>query len=187
MDEHQLISLAREGHQNAFRQLYDTHKETVYRLAYRYVRSQQDAEDIMQDTFIKAFKSIQSFIRENDAAFSSWLNRICINNALDLIRKKKRRKIDRFISLEDMVTEPESNRQSPEQAVQSEQIRQLMSQAIQTLSPKQQIIFDLRYGQHQAIKEIAVCMNCSESSIKTHLFRLMSKLRQELKPILEER
>jgi RNA polymerase sigma-70 factor (ECF subfamily) len=187
MDEHQLISLAREGHHNAFRQLYDAHKETVYRLAYRYVRSQQDAEDIMQDTFIKAFRGIQSFSRKNDAAFSSWLSRICINNALDLIRKNKRRKIDRFESLENMVTEPESTGQSPEQAAQSEQTRRLMLEAVQTLSPKQQVIFDLRYGQHRAIKEIADCMNCSESSIKTHLFRLMSKLRRQLKPILEER
>lgn len=187
MDEHQLISLAREGHQNAFRQLYDTHRETVYRLAYRYVRSRQDAEDIMQDTFIKAFRGLQSFNRKNDAAFSSWLSRICINNALDLIRKKKRRKIDRFIPLAKVETGLVSAGRSPEQAAQSEQARRLMSQAIQSLSPKQQIIFDLRYGQHQAIKEIAACMNCSESSIKTHLFRLMSKLRQQLKPILEER
>jgi len=186
MDENQVISLAREGHPGAFRQLYDTHKEGLYRLAYRYVGTRSDAEDVMQDSFIKAFKNIDSFKRKNDAAFSSWLNRICINCALDFIRKK-RRQVTRFIHVEDMTKEPVSTEQSPEQAVQNQQTWKLMTQAIQTLTPKQQIIFDLRYGQHRPVKDIAAYMNCSESSIKTHLFRMMSKLRQQLEPLLEER
>ncbi len=186
MNEEITISLAKDGHENAFRRLYEDHREMVYRLAYRYTKTQQDAEDIMQETFIKAFKKIKDFSYQNCASFSTWLGRICINCSIDYLRKCKRRKMDQMISLTEMPMEPESNSSSPDEAVHAEQIHHLIQKSIQALSPKQRIIFDLRYSQHRNIKEIAEYMNSSESSIKTHLFRLVSRLREQLGAVLEE-
>jgi RNA polymerase sigma-70 factor (ECF subfamily) len=66
MTDETILLRAREGHEDAFRQIYDNHREPIYRLAYRYTRSQEDAEDMMQETFIKAFKAIKTF-KKNDS------------------------------------------------------------------------------------------------------------------------
>jgi len=187
MNEEVILLQAKEGHEDAFRKIYKNHRERIYRLAYRYTRSIQDAEDIMQETFIKAFKSIQMFKNFNNSSFTAWLNRICINCAINYLRKMKRRKMNQVYSLSEMVIEPESQDVSPETSAQTEQILRLIQRAIQKLSPKQRIIFDMRYAQHWNIKEIAQTMDCSESNIKTQLFRSVAKLRKQLGPLWEER
>ena len=99
MQEEMIILLAKEGHEEAFRQLYENHREQIYRLAYRYTKSQQDAEDIMQETFIKAFKKIRSFQFVNNSTFSSWVSRICINHSISFLRKQKRKSFFSFSDL----------------------------------------------------------------------------------------
>lgn len=186
MDEEMVILLAKEGHENAFHQLYENYREKIYRLTFRYTDSRQDAEDIMQETFTKAFTEINKFNYRNSSSFSSWLSRICINSTMDYLRKHKRRKMDQQVSISEIPVEPESHDMSPDESVQVEQTLHLIKGAIQELSPKQRIIFDLRHSQHRNIKEIAELLNCSESSVKTHLLRSAAKLRKYLGPILGE-
>jgi len=78
------IALAREGDRDSFRRLYEEHRERVYRTAYRYCRSPQDAEDVMQETFIKAFKRLDTYDLRASTSFSSWLLSICINASIDM-------------------------------------------------------------------------------------------------------
>jgi RNA polymerase sigma-70 factor (ECF subfamily) len=87
------VLLAKEGNESAFRELYENNYETIYRLAYRYSRSPEDAEDIMQDTFIKAFKSIKKFDFSISSNFSAWIYQIGLNCSLDYLRKRKRIKL----------------------------------------------------------------------------------------------
>jgi len=89
-----LILLAKQGSESAFRELYETHYEMIYRLAYRYVKSQPDAEDILQETFIKAFRAIQKFDFSISSNFSAWIYQICVRCSYDHHRKRKKRKSD---------------------------------------------------------------------------------------------
>jgi len=109
-----LILLAKQGNDSAFRELYETHYEMIYRLAYRYVKSQPDAEDILQETFIKAFKAIQKFDFNISSNFSAWIYQICVNCSFDYHRKRKKRKSDQTASLSEIYWEPEAQEASPE-------------------------------------------------------------------------
>lgn len=186
MNEDMTILLAKQGSEKAFRRLYDDHKERIYRLAYRYTRTMEDAEDIMQETFIRGFKKIHTFRHSSGDAFTAWLNRICINLAINHYRKMKRSKREQTVSISEMVSEPESKMNSPETTVQIKDHLDYLHRAVEKLTPKQRIIFDLRFSQHREIREIAGLMTCSESNIKTQLWRSVAKLRKQLKPILGE-
>ena len=187
MDENTVIHRAREGDNGAFHQLYRTHSERIYRLAWRYTRSQTDAEDVMQETFVKAFRQIHRFNGDNPAAFTSWLGRICVNCSIDFLRKQKRRHSGNTVSLDDLTADPVDGGRSPEQtAVREEFVRQVAEAAGQ-LSAKQRVVFDLRYSQHHTIAEIADLLDCSENAVKTHLSRAVKKLRSLLIPVWSEK
>ena len=185
-NEELTISLAKEGHEYAFRQLYENNREVVYRLAYRYTKSQQDAEDILQETFIKVFKGIKKFRNNSGKSFSCWLCRICVNCAINHLRRQKRRQMDQMTDLSTVMNEVQTQNPSPEKSAQINQTIGLIQQAITKLTDKQRVIFDMRFSQGMAIKEIAEIMNCSESNIKTQIFRSLNKLKQQLGSIGRE-
>lgn len=180
------IRLASEGNEAAFRRLYDDNCERIYRLAFRYMRSQEDAMDVMQETFTKAFEHIRSFRIANDAGFSSWLSRICINCSIDQLRRRQREKMNLTIPLEHLATDPPAQNDPPDKRAELAETLRLITNAVAKLPPKQRIIFDLRHGQHQSIKEIADLMGCSESTVKTQLSRAVKRLRAPLAPLWRE-
>ena len=180
------IILAQQGHESAFRELYENNYAMIFRLAYRYTKSQQDSEDIMQETFIKAFKGIKSFDFNVSANFSAWIYQVGLHCTLDYMRKTKRRKIGQTESLSDFHTEPEAQDSSPEKSAIASQTIARVKNALYLLSPKQQIIFDLRHLQHMAIKEIAEHLQCSQSTVKKQLKRAVLKLREQLEPLWGE-
>lgn len=183
MTEEIAVLLAKEGHIDAFRDLYEAHREGVYRLAFRYVRSPQDAEDIMQETFIKAFRNIGRFDFRAGASFSNWLSTICARCAIEHLRRNKRRMRAAHLSLSDMPEEPASARPSPERLAVAGRAMSSVAEACRRLSPSQQVVFDLRHRQHLDIKEIAARLDCSESNVKTQLARSVAKLRKYLEPM----
>ncbi|UCE40415.1 MAG: RNA polymerase sigma factor [Candidatus Aminicenantes bacterium] len=182
-----LILLAKQGNESAFRELYETNYEMIYRLAYRYVKSTPDAEDILQETFIKAFKAIQKFDFNISTNFSAWIYQICVRCSYDYHRKRKRRKSDQTTSLSDTYAEPEAQNSSPERLAISNQAIQQVRNALSVLSPKQRIIFDLRHLQHEALKEIAERLQVSPSTVKKQLERAVAKLRIQLEPLWREK
>jgi len=181
-----VILLAKEGNRDAFRELYENNYEMVYRLAYRYAKSPQDAEDIMQEIFIKAFKGINSFDFNISTNFPAWIYQIGIHCSIEHLRKRKRRKVDQTESLSNIQNDPEAQNSSPEKTAIISQTATHMKKALQILSPKQRIIFDLRHLQHLDIKEIAEHLKCSESTVKKHLKRAILKLRKKLEPLWGE-
>jgi RNA polymerase sigma-70 factor (ECF subfamily) len=182
-----LILLAKQGNESAFRELYETNYEMIYRLAYRYVKSQPDAEDILQETFIKAFKAIQKFDFNISSNFSAWIYQICVRCSYDYHRKRKKRKSDQTASLSESYTEPEAQDASPEKMAITNQAIQQVKTALAVLSPKQRIIFDLRHLQHKALKEIAERLQISPSTVKKQLERAVAKLRIQLEPLWREK
>lgn len=183
MNEHMNIVMAKDGNPDAFRQLYEEHGARIFRIAYRHTGSQSDAEDIMQETFIKAFKHIHTFRANPKNRFSPWLNTICINYTLDHFRKQRRTHQHDQVPLSDVLQGIQSWNHSPEDKMESKQIGQHIHKALSCLPPKQHLIFEMRYSQHMDIKNIAQTLRCSQSTVKTHISRTLKKLRKTLEPI----
>ena len=181
----ELVRKAGQGEDTAFHELVDRYANDLFRLAYSLTGNADDAEDILQETFIKAFRHIDTFRNEQSGAFQAWLQRICVNNSISHLRKMKRRR-DNFLSLSDMHTEPTDKNSSPEEKVEHQRFLNFVEQAVNRLSPKQKVIFDLRYTQHKTIRSIAHLLGSSESNVKTQLSRSVKKLRKSLKPLWEE-
>ncbi len=127
---------ARLGNQQAFRLLVEQHSRALFRLGYRMTGNEQDAEDLVQETFLRAYKQLHNF--DGRAAFGTWLHRICVNCSLDLIRSRKNRpevqnKIDdeQATSWLERVAAPEP---SPERLTQSSQLAELLEPALGRLS-----------------------------------------------------
>jgi RNA polymerase sigma-70 factor (ECF subfamily) len=187
MEETTVIHRAREGEQSAFHRLYRANNERIYRLAYRYTRSQTDAEDLMQETFVKAFRQIQKFTGDSETSFASWLSRICVNASIDFLRKQKQRHAADTLSLDDVVIDPVDHGESPERMAEKAETMRLILSAAGELSAKQRVVFDLRYAQHHTISEIAGLLECSENAVKTHLSRSVKKLKTRLTPLWSEK
>jgi RNA polymerase sigma-70 factor (ECF subfamily) len=177
---------AKNGSETAFYRIYETYRERIYRLACRYVRNREDAEDIMQETFVKTFKNLNRLKKVNETSFTSWIQTICVNSSLNALRRQKRRNMGGMKTLSNLMPEPESSSPSPEQTAQIRDHLSLIQKSFEKLPPKQKLIFDMRYYQHHDIKDIASLLQCSESNVKTQLMRSLNKLKNELNPIWRE-
>jgi RNA polymerase sigma-70 factor, ECF subfamily len=174
---------ARKGNQHAFRVLVERHSQPVFRLAFRMTGNEQDAEDLVQETFLRAFKQLQRF--DGRAAFGTWLYRICANCSLDLIRARKSRKEqqtssdDETLNWLDRIASPEP---SPERLTESGQIAGLLESAMKRLSEMERAAFVLRHYEGCDIEEIARALGVQTSAAKHSVFRAVQKLRRALEP-----
>lgn len=176
---------ARKGNQHAFRILVERHSPSVFRLAFRMTANEQDAEDVVQETFLRAYKQLGRF--DGRAAFASWLYRICANCSLDLLRARKNRKeqqdsiegADGELRWLDRVaaTDP-----SPERLTQSGQIAGLLEPALDQLSEMERAAFVLRHYEGCDIEEIARTLGVRANAAKHSVFRAVQKLRRALEP-----
>ena len=178
VEELELIVNARQGDNRAMEALYSMNREMIFRLAFQYVGNSADAEDLLQEIFIKAFSAIKSFDPNRGGAFSTWVYRICVNTSINFLKRKK---------LEQTVADSRKNilpgqdhkiSRTPERNAMDEEIR--LASALDTLSAKQRMIFTLKHYQGLKIKEIATIMKCSEGSVKKQLFRAVNGLRTSL-------
>jgi RNA polymerase sigma-70 factor (ECF subfamily) len=183
MTESDAILGAQEGSRDAFRWLYESYREKIFSLAYHYTRSTEDAEDVLQETFIRAFKGLKTFESGPESRFGAWISTIGLRCVFMHLRRTKRRKSSDHVSLTDLVREPAAEDPEPDRAVAAARTLKWIQAAQRDLPPRQQVAFDLRYRQHLAIKEIAARMNCGESNIKTQLSRAVEKLRKQLDPL----
>lgn len=188
MDEHVLIHSAREGDRGALRILYDQNKQRIFALAYQYTKNSEDAEDILQETFIKAFRSLPKFNTQDGSRFSPWLYRIGINCSLDYLRRNKKRKENNSLIGRDYLENipPENDQSDPVKRRQKEEVREKIDQILHKISGQQRMVFVLKHYQQLTIKEIAECMNITEGGVKKQLFRAVSKIRESLKGLISE-
>jgi RNA polymerase sigma-70 factor (ECF subfamily) len=185
MDETVLIQAAQAGNRTALRELYDQNKRRIFSLAYQYVKNREDAEDILQDTFIKAFRNIRTFRVGADTNFASWLFRVGINCSIDHLRRNKARRSE--LSAEALDTVPSSAAASdPAREQARRELRYQIEQCLCGLSPRQRMIFLLKHDQQYSIREIAAELHCTEGSVKTHLFRAVSNLKRCFKELALE-
>lgn len=186
MNEQAVIQSVQQGNTEAFRVLFEENRQKIFYLAYQYTKNVEDAEDILQETFIKAYHSLHKFNVQNDTNFSSWLYRIGINCSIDLLRrnKKKRETISGIDNLENISSNNKD--MDPEHTRRTEEIREKVTYVLNKLTAKQRMIFILKHYQQLSINEIAEYLSCSEGSVKKQLFRAVSAVKKPLKKLLLE-
>jgi RNA polymerase sigma-70 factor, ECF subfamily len=179
------VARARAGDRDAFRVLVERHARSIYRLAFRMTGNQQDAEDIVQDTLLKAYRQLGRF--EDRASFSTWLYRIAANCSLDLLRDRKRRD-ERTVDAspeEAQLADPVASGDPPaDRMVFGAEIRQSVAKAMAQLTHLERTAFVLRHQEGMSIDEIGSVLGLRTSATKHSIFRAVHKLRRALQPVM---
>src|SRR3954451_1229714 len=179
-----VLARARQGDSEAFRALVETHSRSVFRLAFRMTGNQQDAEDVVQESFLRAYRQLGRF--ESRANFGTWLYRIVSNCSVDLMRSKQARHDQvRGDSLdqEGAMELPAADMPGPERIAQSAEIQRRVQHALQELSPLERAAFTLRHYEGRSIDEISATLGLGTSAAKHSVFRAVKKLRLALAPL----
>lgn len=187
MEEIQLVKSARQGDEEAFRMLFEANRQKIFALAFKYTKNREDAEDILQETFIKAYHALDKFHWEENPSFSSWLYRIGINTSIDLIRKKKKMKQANIDSDDIERISVDEKISGPEASLQIQAVRERLDSALAKLTARQRMIFILRHYQQLSTQEIAEYMNCSQGSVKKQLFRALTTIKTHFKSLIPEK
>jgi RNA polymerase sigma-70 factor (ECF subfamily) len=182
-DESALIAEVRAGRAEAFEPFVRRYQRKITRVAYRMLRDAGEADCAAQETFLRAYRNLSEF-REG-SSFETWLTRICINWCKD--RLKRRRLVLYFHQApreddesgpHDATPHPEP---SPERKAMSREIRERLKDGIGRLSPRQRTIFQLKHFEELSIPEIADITGLDVGTVKSHLFRAASKIRERLR------
>lgn len=180
-----VVARAQSGDGDAFRTLVERHSRSVFRLAYRMTGNEQDAEDVVQETFLRAYKQLSHY--ESRSSFATWLYRIASNYSLDLIRMRKRHQDKRENDPEEgrsimdtvAATEPAQDR-----LVFSTQVQLSVTAAMNELSDLERSAFVLRHFEGMSIEEIGSMLGTSLNATKHSIFRAVQKLRKRLEPLV---
>ena len=178
---------ASKGNQLAFRVLVERYSRPVFRLAFRMCGSEADAEDLTQETFLRAYKQLNKF--NGQCAFGTWLYRICVNCSLDLLRARKVRQQGPGERQQNRVDSNWLDRVAardpgPERLRQSGEIAELLEPALNQLSEMERAAFVLRHCEGCDIEEIAAALGVRPNAAKHSVFRAVQKLRRALEPAL---
>jgi RNA polymerase sigma-70 factor (ECF subfamily) len=177
------LEALRNGDRVEFASLVETYSPMIYRLGLKMLNDPQDAEDILQETFIKAFRNIGNF--DGRSNVSTWLYRIATNEALMLLRRKRPEAIS-FETPSVHVTEPQEPLQIvdwcclPEEEYLTSEVRTRLDEAAARLPPSLRVVFVLRDIQGLSTRETAEVLDISESAVKTRLSRARLRLREDL-------
>jgi RNA polymerase sigma-70 factor (ECF subfamily) len=177
-----VLARARQGDEDAFRVLVEQHSRSVFRLAYRMTGNEQDAEDVVQESFLRAYKQLGRF--ESRANFGTWIYRITANCCVDLMRARQaRHDQSRSESLDAAEQLPAGDGPSPERLAESGQIERRVQQALVALSPLERAAFTLRHYEGRSIDDISATLGLGTSAAKHSVFRAVKKLRTALAPL----
>ena len=181
------VERTRAGDPAAFRVLVDRYGRSVFRLAYRMTNNEFDAEDVVQETFLRAFKQLDSY--ESRSSFSTWLYRIAANYCLDLIRSRKRH-ASRRVALgsdeeeENVLENVKATDPGQDRLYYSAQLKQRLDAALLLLSDQERTAFLLRHFENQSIEEIGAILGLGVSATKNSIFRAVRKVREALEPAM---
>jgi len=174
-NEQLLIRRAREGDMDAFRELVESAKNGIYRLAHDLTGSRDDAEDLSQEAFVKAYRSLAFF--RGEARWSTWLYRITVNTYLDEKKNKMRSIMEHSDNMEE---HGDRNTVTPEQAAEARMIKENIENALASLTPRERSVFVLRHYHDLPLKQIALTLEITEGTVKALLFRALGRLQNEL-------
>jgi len=182
-DEGQLVARAQAGDAQAFTDLVNRYERKIYRLAKHITQNDEDAEDVLQEAFLKAYEHLDTF--QGNSKFYTWIVRIAVNEALMRLRK---RKSDRTVPLDEPVDTGEEmvTREiavwddNPEQRYSREEMHDILDQAVQSLKPDFRTVFALRDIEELSTEETAEALGISIPAVKSRLLRARLALREKL-------
>ncbi len=185
MTENDLVKLAKDGNRNALAELVSRYSDKIYNLALRILRNKEDAEDVLQETFLQVIRKLDTF--NERSTFFTWIYRIATNTSLMKLRKKKQifAELPDKPDLEDQIFVDWS--QDPSLDVQNEEIKRILDHAIGELSEIYRSVFILRDLEHLSIKETGNILNISEENVKIRLRRARLFLRDKISQQFQER
>lgn len=176
------VSRARTGDGEAFRLLVEKHSRTIFRVAYRMTGNEHDADDVVQEAFLRAYKQIDSF--EERANFGTWLHRIAINCALDLLRARGRTNRVEGVMDEEQGMEFRSHDPQPDRLVLSSELQRHVAAALDRLTGNERTAFVLRHYEGMPVEEIGRTLGIQVNAAKHTIFRAVRKLREALEPFV---
>ena len=182
-DESALVVRAKSGDIDAFSELVTHYERRVFRMAKQITQNDDDAEDVLQETFLKAYTHLDNF--QGNSKFYTWLVRIAVNEALMKLRK---RRSDRTVPLDEPINTGEDEMvreiavwdENPEESYSREELGAVLNEAIQSLKPAYRTVFVLRDIEEMSIEETAEALNLSISAVKSRLLRARLQLREKL-------
>jgi RNA polymerase sigma-70 factor (ECF subfamily) len=182
-EEGDLVAQARTGDAKAFSALIDKYERKIFRLAQHITQNREDAEDVLQETFLKAYEHLDQF--QGNSKFYTWIVRIAVNQALMKLRK---RKSDRTVSMDEgidtgediVVREIAAWDEDPEQRYSRDEINQILNQAVDSLAPPYRTVFVLRDVEELSTEETAEALDLSIPAVKSRLLRARLQLRDKL-------
>ncbi|MEL6255354.1 MAG: sigma-70 family RNA polymerase sigma factor [Bacteroidota bacterium] len=183
-EDRELVAAAQKGENKAFETLLKKYRKSVYYLLLKMVKNADDAEDLTQEAFAKAFNSIEKF--DSKFAFSTWLFRIATNNCIDFIRKKRVQTISIDSSIEgddgsSMRFDVKDENLDPNETMLKQQRKRYLNMAIERLPEKYRTLVELRYFRELSYEEVATELSIPLGTVKAQLFRARELLNQELK------
>lgn len=173
------------GNTSAYNGLVMRYQRQVYNLAYRMLGNAEDAGDLVQETFLRAYGALASF--RQDASFLTWLYKIASNLCIDQLRSRKARSaLSLDVELEEG-REPaaDSRNCSPEELAIRDSVQDVVQRAISNLPEKYRVVVVMRHLQDMSVEEIAGVLDMPTGTVKTHLFRAREMLRGRLRSVLE--
>jgi len=183
IDESTLVVQAREGDTRAFGELVRRYEGKIFRLAQHITQNREDAEDVLQETFLKAYEHLDQF--KGDSKFYTWIVRIAVNQAL---MKLRRRKTDKSVSLDETIDTGEDTitreiaawDEDPEQRFSREELGEILDTAVDSLEPPYRSVFVLRDIEELSTEETAEALSLSVPAVKSRLLRARLQLREKL-------
>ncbi len=181
MQESELIASLKEGNEQAFEELVTLYKDKIYNTALGFVQNQEDAEEVTQDVFVKAYQNIKEF--KGESKLGTWLYRIAVTQAFDLLRKKKRQK--RSGSFASLFNKKEEQIElahfyHPGVAAEQKEMAAILFKAISQLPEQQQAVFLLQKLEGLSQQDVAEVMKTTTSAVESLLHRAKANLRKNL-------
>jgi len=180
------VARAKTGDADAFRVLVERHSRPLFRLAYRMTGNEQDAEDVVQDSLLRAYRQLKNF--DQRATFRTWLYRITVNCSIDLVRSRKRRlenlAADADPDLDDPIQSLPETAPTPDRLAMSSEARGRIEKAMQKLSVSERTAFVLRHFEGMCIDDVSRVLGCEPGAAKHSVFRAVRKLRRALEPLV---
>lgn len=169
----QLIEEVRSGKRRAFTELMRRYQQRVYWVARRIVGTHEDADDIAQETFVKAFIALGDF--RGESSFFTWLYRIAVNLSLNAVRKKQ---LMNYLRESEIINRIFPSPEDPSREVEFKETQTLLDEAIARLPEKQRAVFVMRYYDEMSYEEISEVMKTSVGGLKANFFHALRKVRE---------
>jgi len=179
--EEELLERARNGDDKAFSLLIENYEKYVYNVILRIVEEKEEAKDIAQETFIKAYMNIKTF--RKDSSFKTWIYRIAVNTAMDYLRRKVRSKIDLVTTHEDGLEV--KNFQTPEEVIEQKLTIEMVRKEISKLPLDYKVALILKDIEGMSYEEISNILKINLGSVKSRIWRARNLLRERMKSLLE--